>query len=562
MPADTAAQGGEQKPELDPEELKRKYKRLDKNQKDWDAQTAKDLQRQKRELGNLKKDNEQLEQQIARLQGTYGHRPGSAGTSGPGAGKRIQRARELDGRKDMLRTLEDKIAMEDQKIEEFESKIKTIKSKIGKARAGMGGINITKESNLMIDKQIKVLENRLDKALVKFNEALHINKELREQIDNLRRERGVFDTIYKKLERELQEKKKEMAFIIEVSNIAYEERDNATNELTQLKLYAAKEMQSFEETFKELDELLEEDRKMKEAIKQRMNERKDKTGDKSPTDEESKANKRRQQQALNGKPTPQTPSRSAGAELSPQNYEEAFNKIKAATNISDINLLVSKFLHSEDDNFSLFNYVNELNNEIEKLEDARNEIRSELERVKGANGGQGDQGRKAVLKGLEEKLNTEQGNSKRFAEMADKTTKLVEQIIACVDKIFNQLECEESRIIAQQGTAGLSENNLHLYLAAIELKTDEHLMRWRRMHGTHEKGPSFPFGSTNISIDIPSTGDDYNDGYSDEEERVLTRDELLQKTNQKISKQQPEHRVRNKQKKQKKTQPIFPPPAN
>ena len=39
-----------------------------------------------------------------------------------------------------------------------------------------------------------------------------------------RRERGVFDTIYKKLERELQEKKKEMAFIIEVSNIAYEER--------------------------------------------------------------------------------------------------------------------------------------------------------------------------------------------------------------------------------------------------------------------------------------------------------------------------------------------------
>lgn len=34
----------------------------------------------------------------------------------------------------------------------------------------------------------------------------------------------MFDNIYKKLERELQEKKKEMAFIIEVSNIAYEER--------------------------------------------------------------------------------------------------------------------------------------------------------------------------------------------------------------------------------------------------------------------------------------------------------------------------------------------------
>lgn len=59
-------------------------------------------------------------------------------------------------------------------------------------------------------------------ALVKFNEALAHNKQLRETIDNLRRERLVFDGIYKKLERELHEKKNKMAEIIEVSNSAYE----------------------------------------------------------------------------------------------------------------------------------------------------------------------------------------------------------------------------------------------------------------------------------------------------------------------------------------------------
>lgn len=73
-------------------------------------------------------------------------------------------------------------------------------------------------------------------ALVKFNEALAVNKELRQQIDSLRRERvvraavrvcasrrgwldaappparnaQVFDNIYRKLERELHEKKKQM----------------------------------------------------------------------------------------------------------------------------------------------------------------------------------------------------------------------------------------------------------------------------------------------------------------------------------------------------------------
>ena len=73
----------------------------------------------------------------------------------------------------------------------------------------MGGINASKENSDMISRQIRLFENRLDKALVKFNESLAKNKSLRLKIDNLRRERVVFDGIYKKLERELHEKKKE-----------------------------------------------------------------------------------------------------------------------------------------------------------------------------------------------------------------------------------------------------------------------------------------------------------------------------------------------------------------
>ena len=65
----------------------------------------------------------------------------------------------------------------------------------------MGGNNAPQEQNQAIGKQIKVLEHRLHRALVKFNEAIAANKELREEIDNLRRERVVFDGIYKKLQR-------------------------------------------------------------------------------------------------------------------------------------------------------------------------------------------------------------------------------------------------------------------------------------------------------------------------------------------------------------------------
>lgn len=71
--------------------------------------------------------------------------------------------------------------------------------KIWEQRQKMGGINASRENNQAIAKQIQILENRLDKALKKYNEALANNKRLRESIDNLRRERLVFDQIYKKV---------------------------------------------------------------------------------------------------------------------------------------------------------------------------------------------------------------------------------------------------------------------------------------------------------------------------------------------------------------------------
>ena len=52
-----------------------------------------------------------------------------------------------------------------------------------------------------------------------------------------------------------------------------------------------------------------------------------------------------------------------------ETYEAAFHKIKELTGEDDLDLLVNRFISVEDTNFALFNYVNEQNNEIEKLND-------------------------------------------------------------------------------------------------------------------------------------------------------------------------------------------------
>merc|ERR1712070_244583 len=140
--------------------------------------------------------------------------------------------------------------------------------------------------------QIRVLENRLDNGLQKFNEAVATNKQLRDQIDGLRRERVVFDNIYKKLENELQQKKKEMANIIEQANAAYEARDSAQAQMASLKQQADKEHAEFEKEWKELGKLIENDKKMKEFMRQRHRQQdSDQRGDLS-ADQEDKMKKK------------------------------------------------------------------------------------------------------------------------------------------------------------------------------------------------------------------------------------------------------------------------------
>merc|ERR1711935_1081288 len=99
-------------------------------------------------------------------------------------------------------------------------------------------------------KQVRVLENRLDKALIKYNEALSRNKSLRSNIDDLRREKNVYDGIYKKLERDLNDKKREMA------NQSYEARDQSEHEIELIKRQMREREELWEAELKQLNQKL------------------------------------------------------------------------------------------------------------------------------------------------------------------------------------------------------------------------------------------------------------------------------------------------------------------
>jgi chromosome segregation ATPase len=139
----------------------------------------------------------------------------------------------------------------------IEIHIGNFQKKITEKRKNYMGVNSGAENESNLQKQIKILENRLDKANQKFNETTANNRELKNLIDSFRRERVIFDNLYKKLEKELHERRKKMADIIERANNAYEERDKAHNQIQTLKIQAKKEAGEFEKEIKEMSYLME-----------------------------------------------------------------------------------------------------------------------------------------------------------------------------------------------------------------------------------------------------------------------------------------------------------------
>ena len=396
-------------------------------------------------------------------------------------------------------------------------------------------------------RQIQILENRLDKALKKYNEALAHNKRLRENIDNLRRERLVFDQIYKKLEKELAEKKKEMARIIEISNKAYEARDAAQQEMAGLKAQADKEQSEFEAEWKELGRMIEQDRKMKDFMKK---EREKMTMQEHRGEMTIEEEQKLKKKVLKGNWGIAKDKASIHASMEKvQSYEEAFAKIQAATGISDIDELVTTFINAEDQNFALFNYVNELNGECEKLEEQIADIKSEIEKYKGQ-GLNTDNQRKKILKDLEERLSRTEAKAEQYEKKHEGAMKTVNALKLGIQSIFNKIGCNTAANMDLLGNEGVTEANMMQYLGIIEQRTNEILQLYAATQAqardadapggaamTHilGQGPQLPAGSNSITIQPPSTGDDDgldsdDDSADEDEDRPFSRDELKAKT--------------------------------
>jgi cell division protein FtsB len=148
------------------------------------------LRKQQQSLEKLRTENENLKTDVATLQARTTMKPLNSFEQG-----------QLDKVTLEIERYRRSIETERTSISTIERQMTTLRERIWHQRKMMGGTNAAAENQRTVEKQVKILENRLDQALVKFNKSLARNRKLREEIDDLRGERIAFDSVYKKLEK-------------------------------------------------------------------------------------------------------------------------------------------------------------------------------------------------------------------------------------------------------------------------------------------------------------------------------------------------------------------------
>lgn len=527
------------------QQLQREYRHMELNRRAYAEESQALLRKQQSTIDKLRKDNEGLKGEIALIV-----RSSSKPLS-------TIDQETMQGLHDAGDKYANSIDFERKNIQTMEEQIQVMRQKVLHQRRAMGGINASKENIQMIQKQIRILENRLEKALVKFNEAISHNKSLRDTIDDLRRERVVYENIYRKMERELQDRKQQMAEIIELSNQSYEQRDTYQMEIAAIEQANRKEQDDFEEQMVELGRMLEAELRLptpgtttRRGTARQMPGAGDSSTNSADTLGFSKSK---------GTASSKMPGDHSHIDRV-QNFEEAFNKIKAATGITDIEELVRTFIKNEDHNFSLFNYVNEQNNEIEKYEEQIQLLKDD-ERKFAQESGEDVHQHKQILKELEAKLQSSESMAEKYEVRSQDLQRIIESLKRGIQSIYEKFDFDDDAF----ADPVVTESNMVHYLGLIEQKSNQSLQRYaeikqallqgamgpsphaslasgeskeqsspsRPMASILGTGPKVPMGQELLHVNPPKLDDYQSDDEEDEDDedtRPLTREELKTRT--------------------------------
>ncbi|XP_040842785.1 coiled-coil domain-containing protein 63 [Ochotona curzoniae] len=394
----------------------------------------------------------------------------------------LQAKEEYEGLIKSMRVL---LAELDEKIAQMEKKIANQKQVFQK----MQEVHNPRK----LQKQIQILETRLNLVTVHFDKMLTTNAQLRKEIEALRFEKAAYDNAYQQLHRRLLIQKKTMNMAIEQSAQAYEQRLEAMARMAVMKDRQQKDISQYNLEIRELERLYAHETKLKSFLLIKLN-------DRSEFEEQAK-----KEEALKAKKHVKKKKKGESFE----SYEVAYLRLLKLAQDGDLNRLTEEFLAKEDKNFARFTYVTELNNDMETMHKKTQRIQDEIISLRSQQKFSHSDS-SSILRELEEQLSRTAAEADLYESKHREMSRMLQLLKGTVEKLFKKINCDATKILVQLGEKGsVTDSNLSQYFAIIEKKTNDLLLleaQRRLLDLAESEGPTAfvnPFWGGSALLRIP-----------------------------------------------------------
>lgn len=384
-------------PEEQLEDLQRRFQLLEGERKATYETAKLNIQQNKEIIGQMKDENKMLRNQIAQL------------------------------RDEKPQSLEKVLDSTSNEVQQMQRRFDMIKNENNKRRGFLDQLDIKKDELSMGSKmhsnetspemrQIRVLENRLDKVMIKYNEAQSIRKTYEAIVKRLKDERIGFDNQLCAIEHTLKAKERDYEELLLLSHDAYHAKEMAQAELHRFEQGVMEERNQRDREVQEKKILVEQRVEMNKRLELR-----EKSLKQQP--ETGKGHDRLKEASVVSEFTAGYSGDAAQEELQKiMDYKEAVQAIKDATGVSDANEIIQKFLTQEDTQKNLQQLTKDNQSTIDRLNEDRQRLRLQVEELKFSSGGPG--GRRQAIDDFEshlgeatEKFERNRGKFERVARL-------------------------------------------------------------------------------------------------------------------------------------------------
>ncbi|XP_023988212.2 outer dynein arm-docking complex subunit 1 [Physeter macrocephalus] len=351
-----------------------------------------------------------------------------------------------------VKELQEQTRALDRQIQEWESRIFAH----GKDVKAPGCIL---DQKVKSQRRIKILEDQLDRVTCRFDIQLVRNAALREELDVLQIERNRYLNVDRKLQKEIQLLRDTVRTLMVSSTSAYTIREEAKTKLGMLRERAEKEVAQNDTEVQILQRQIAHLEQLHRFLKL-------KNGDRQPDPAVVEKREQRAREVAEG-------LRKTSQEKLVLRYEDALKKLSQLTGESDPDLLVEKYLELEERNFAEFNFINEQNSELERLQEEIKEMQEAL--VSGRRSEEDRRSRqeqqRAELQQRVDEVHTEAENLEaRFQNFRGR----LEKLKTGIQRLFTRAQCDSTVISDLLGVKiHMRDRDIGLFLGLIEKRLVE-----------------------------------------------------------------------------------------